>query len=326
MDNFLDNGTVLPVGLLGDNDSAMMAGFNKSYKNFPLRIGVVVQSYPTSDINNRSKLTNEYDVSVIEQYEDRGATTIIYKNCLSSEGFGSIADFFERTLRPMKKKLSKGNAINLKDQNGAIVLLLCLDGMSDKGIIISSLTHPDRQTTLTDQGPYLEGEFNGVNIKVATDGSATFTFNGATDNDGNIIDPTQGTTTIQVEKDGSFQIGNTTITFRLDKNGDATLTANKDINLNANGNINIIVKGNASLQCVNANVNASGDAEVKAAGTATIEGKTVKLGEAAAESVIKGDTFKKYQDSHIHPTPVGPTGPPVTPMPPGTLSKKVKTE
>jgi len=326
MSNMLDNGTVLPAGLLGENDISAMAGFNKSYKNFPLRVGVVTNSYPVSDTNNRSKLSNEYDVSVIEQFEDRGATTILYRNCLSSESFGSIADFFEHTLRPMKKKSSKGQSINLKDQDGAVVLLLCLDGMSDKGVIIACLTHPDRQTTLTNVGPYLEGEFNGINVKIATDGSATFTFNGATNNQGEVIDPSQGTTILQIEKDGSFQFNHDSITFRLDRTGTATLTANKDISLNANGNINITVKGNAVVQCVNATVQASGDALVKAAGKTTIEGKSVFLGEAAAESVIKGDTFKKLFDAHIHPSPVGPTGVPVMPLDQTALSKKVKTE
>lgn len=217
----LDNGAVLPQGLLNsDDDSAMMAGFNKTYRNAGLRVGVVVACYPKSDSNNITKLANEYDVLVIEQHEDKGATSIVYRNCLSQEGLGSIADFFEKTLRPLKKKTTKGESINLKGQDGAIVLLLCLDSMSDKGVIISGLTHPDRPTTISNEGPRLEGEFNGINIKVETDGSTSLTFNGATDNSGKVIDSSQKATVFQIQKDGSFNILNAAGSmFNMTKDG-----------------------------------------------------------------------------------------------------------
>lgn len=282
MENYLDNGAVLPSGLLGENDHAMMGGFNKSYKNYPLRVGVITASYPASDPNNKSKLTTEYDVMVIEQNEDRGATTIKYRNCLSAEGFGSIADFFEVALRPQKKKTTKGNSINTIGQDGAIVLVMFLDGMSDKGVIIGCLTHPNRETTLTDEGPYLEGEYNGVNIKVNKDGSSIFTFNGATDNQGEPLDDSQGTTILQVEKDGSIQVNHDAITFRLDRQGTATLTTKKDLDLNISGNVNIMVTGDVNVQCENATVktnkaatvNVGSDAKVDVGGdlTATVSG------------------------------------------------------
>jgi len=43
-----------------------------------------------------------------------------------------------------------------------------------------------------------------------------------------------------------------------------------------------------------------------------------------SESAILGDLFKAYFDTHTHPTPTGPSGPPIVPQPPTTLSKKVK--
>lgn len=43
-----------------------------------------------------------------------------------------------------------------------------------------------------------------------------------------------------------------------------------------------------------------------------------------SESGVLGDAFKTYFDTHTHMTPVGPSGPPLTPMPPSTLSTKVK--
>jgi hypothetical protein len=285
--NYLPNGTVLPFGLMGISHEAGMAGFNKTYRNTALRLGIVVKSYDVLDPSNQSKLTTEYDVSVFEQQEDRGSSIVTYRNCISTEGMGSIADFFEHTLRVKETSANDSKIINTKNQNGAVVLILCLDGMSEKAHIIGCVTHPDRKTTLAGQVAHLEGEFNGVNIKVQDDGSATFTFNGATDNDGKVIDSSQGSTVVAVEKDGSFQINHSTITFRLDRNGEATITASE---------------------------------------TVTIEAPSVKLGKDASESVILGDTFKKLYDSHSHPTPVGPSGPPVDPLSPDALSKKVETE
>ena len=227
MSTRMNNGAVLPTGLLSVDQNAMLAGFKKNYQNTSLRFGVVIKTYPKNDSGNISGLAPEYDVLTFEQNENKSSTPITYRNCLSSEGLGSIADFFEKTLRVQNRK---GSDTDTKDQNGAIVLVLCLNGVSDKGIIIGAITHPDRVSTLVDAGPRLEGEFNGVNIKVEKDGSTTLTFNGATDNDGNIIDSSQGPTTLSIETDGSVQIMNKGVTQRLEKGGVASLTAQNNIN------------------------------------------------------------------------------------------------
>lgn len=295
----LNNGAVLPHGLLGSDPGQMLAGFNKSYKNSALRIGVIKETYPVSHDLNKAKLTTEYDVTVIEQNEDKGVTTILYRNCMSAEGLGSVADFFERTLRKTKKKTKRGDAVNTKGQNGAIVLLLCLDGMSDKGIIVGALTHPDRKTTLKDEDPYLEGEYNGVNIKVDKTGACTLTFKGATDNDGKITDSSQGPTTIKIETDGSYQIDHKTITQRLAKDGKASLTADDDIsnttkknfNVTATENIALKAEKDFTLDCVALTAKATGSAllecqkaTIKSESELNMKGSTVNM---EAESMVK---------------------------------------
>lgn len=263
MNNFLSNGTVLPSGLVGVGTQSAMAGFNKSYKNTALRMGIVVRAYTVSDTKNLTKLTTEYDVLVFEQNENRGSSIMTYKNCIVAEGLGSIPDFLEKTLRIREgQPIESSGLINTTGQNGAVVLIHCLDGMSDKAIIVGSITHPDRQTTLVNTEPYLQGEYNGVNVIIANDGSVTFTFKGATDNDGNVIDSSQGNTIAKVEADGSFQINHSTITFRLDRNGTATLTATGDVNVTA--------KGNATVECADVSVTASGKGTVNVKGDTNI--------------------------------------------------------
>lgn len=291
MSNIMENGAVLPNGLLGVSDANMMGGFNKTYRNSALRVGIVIASYPVKDDKNRSKLTTEYDVLVVEQNEDKGTTTLLYRNCMSSEGLGSIADFFEKALRPKKKKTTKGDSVNLKGQDGAIVLLLCLDSMSDKGIIISSLTHPDRKTTLVDEGPRLEGEYNGLNIKVEKDGSATLTFRGATDNEGKVLDKEQGNTVIGIEKDGSFQIKHKTITQRLDKKGQASLTADEDISNTTKKNFNVTATENISMKATKNFALECKELVAKATGAANLACQKLAI-KSESDIMIKGSEFK----------------------------------
>lgn len=296
MSNVMSNGAVLPSGLLGINHGAAMDAFKKTFQNTALKMGVIIKSYPVGGDGNITGLCPEYDVVAFEQNEDRGATAITYKNCVSSEGLGSVADFFEKTLRTQTKK---GDNVDTKGQDGAIVILLCLNGTSDRGIIIGALTHPDRNTTLVDEGPRLEGEFNGVNIKVEKDGSTSLTFNGATDSDGNALDASQGITTLSVEKDGSYQVQNKGVTQRLEKGGAVSLTAQdtitnttkKDFVVTAQGDINATATGNMNLTAKQLAAQISGSAafqcqsgQITSSDAFGIKGSTLT---AEAESMVK---------------------------------------
>lgn len=290
MENFLGNGTVLPAGLM-NQEGPDIAGFNKTYNNTALSVGVVVATYPTTHEQNRSKLTTEYDVVAIEQNEDRGSTSTLYRNCLSSSGLGSIADFFDRTIRARKKKKYKGDAPRLNEQNGSTVLLLCLDKASEKAMIVGFFPHPDRKTTLKDDKPYLEGEYNGVNIKVETDGSTSLTFKGATDEDGKIIDKEQGPTVMKVEKDGSYQVNHKTITHRLAKDGKATLTADNDISNVTKKNFNVTATENIATKSTKNTSMEMKELLIKASGSAVME--IQKLGvKSQSEIKFEGSQFQ----------------------------------
>lgn len=231
MNNHLGNGTVLPHGLLGVNVGESVMAFNRAYKNTPMRMGIVSTIYPYTDPKNYTKLTTEYDVIVLEQNENSSCTNIVYRNCVSSEGMGSVTDFLEKNLRQQTQNENTGGEVNTSGQNGAIVILLCLDAYTQKAVIIGGLTHPDRQTKLTSAAPQLYGNYNGVAVQINPDGSTSLTFNGATDNNGNLVTPGQGPTTVQIATDGSFSIQHSAATFQMNKSG--------VINVTATGNINI---------------------------------------------------------------------------------------
>lgn len=269
MNNHLDNGTVLPHGLLGINTQESVTAFNKAYKNYPLRMGIVVASYAYNDPNNYTKLTTEYDVMVLEQNENVSCTNIKYRNCVSSEGMGSIADFFEKNLRQQTQNENTGGEINTSGQNGAIVILLCLDAYTQKAVIMGGLTHPDRQTELSNNSPQLHGEYNGVAVDINTDGSTSLTFKGATNNDGEVLNPSQGNTVFQIKTDGSFEFNHSTVNISADRNGTLNITC-------------------------------TGPANIIAQGTTTVDGSTIKLGVDAVQSVIRGNDFAAIFDGHTH--------------------------
>jgi hypothetical protein len=295
MSNHLSNGTVLPYGLLGVDVNAAMGAFNKAYKNTQFRMGIVVKSYAYNDPNNFSKLTTEYDVIVLEQNENVSYTNITYRNCLASEGMGSVADYFEKNLRIQTQNDNTQGAVNTTNQNGAIVTLLCLDGFREKAIIVGGLTHPDRQTDLASTAPQLYGEYNGVAVAINPDGSTSLTFNGATDNNGDLVSPGQGPTTVAIATDGSFSVQNAGVTMQLEKSG--------TINITCTGPANIIAQG-----------------------TTTIDGSTIKLGVDAVQAVIKGNDFAEIYNNHTHTGDLGfPTSVPNEVMD-SSLSTHVYTE
>ena len=260
MTNFLRNGTVLPYGLLGVSLEDFSRGFNKTYKNTALRVGMVIKAYSASDPNNLSGLTTEYDVVAIQQDENKGVSSTTYKNCMASEGMGSIADYFEKNLRIRTELDINQSLMDFKGQNGAIVLLLCVDSLSEKALIIGSVTHPDRTTTLTSTDPQLSGEYNGVAVDIKPDGSTSLTFKGATDSKGVPKDSSLNTT-FQIKTDGSFEFKHPKVDILADAGGALTITAS----------------GDASITCDNANITASGDTNVNTTGTTTITSEMIIL-------------------------------------------------
>lgn len=83
------------------------------------------------------------------------------------------------------------------------------------------------------------------------------------------------------------------------------------VTLDAKGTITLQNKAGATFV-----MDTTSDKIVVTAGTIELNG-----GEQAA---ILGDLFKAYFDTHTHPTPTGPSGPPIMPMPATTLSEIVK--
>jgi hypothetical protein len=238
---------VLPSSLLQERENMDMSFQKKLSENMYLRLGVVVDIYDIEDKENLSKMMPEYDVMTVE---DDNTTT--YKNCMSVDSFGGVSDFFNKKLRKPKDSKKVKESGSLKKQNGSIVLLLCIDGSSEQGVILAAIQHPDRKTgKLTKElGHHMEGEFNGLNYKVDKDGALTILFRSATDNDGKAADEKAGGASWKIEKDGSIQFsdGNKEM-IRLDKTKKTiSMTAEADISATSDASINLTAKKNISAK------------------------------------------------------------------------------
>lgn len=308
----LNNGTVLPAGLMGLDTKSQTGGFDKTYKNFALRAGIVVKSYNIEDDSNISKLVPEYDVVVIEQDGNRAVTPITYKNCIAASSFGSIADFFEtrlRTQNKVKNKNTKGR--DFANQDGALVLLFCLDGSSEKGIIIGGLPHPNRKSKLKGKEKVLAGEFNGLSVSIADDGSANLTFKGGTDNEGVPLDKKQGNTSFDIEKDGTIQFKHKGATQRIEKDGNFLLKnegstlveSKKSTTIKTDDALSTVSKKNTSMKMDKFLLEAQGSASMKAqsfdiSGEAKIDLKS-QMVSLIGESQIKAQAAQITLDGQV---------------------------
>lgn len=207
---------VLPSSLMGKQNKDNVDFGQQVFGNNTLKMGVVIKILEPEDDNNKSKLGTEYHVMAIEQDKRNGINSAIYKNCLAMDSFGGIADFFQFKRRePLDAKKVQDSA-STKEQEGSMVLLLCLDGNAEKAVIIGQMQNSSRKVSLNEEaGHHGEGEFNGIRYVVNKDGAFTLTFKGATDNDGKPKDAAIGGSQIKIEKDGSFEVNDAAMSGEL---------------------------------------------------------------------------------------------------------------
>jgi hypothetical protein len=290
--------TTLPSSLLSLESGEETGSFNHSFKNFSLKTGVIIACYDIDHKNNINKAGPEYDVSVYEQDEDRSVANTTYVNCTFIESFGGIGDFFEVKRRAPTKGDYKLKS-KVMEQNGAMVLLLCIDGISEKGIIIGAISHPKRKKLLTKElGHHLEGEFNGLNWQVNKDGALTVTFRSATDNDGKQADEKAAGSNLKMEKDGSIEVsdGNKE-KIRIDKtkktidiNAEADISATSDASVNVTAKKNFNAKATADLLADaggSFTANSGGAFNIKATGALEVKAASVKV-ESEGDVKVKG--------------------------------------
>lgn len=289
---------VMPSSILQERTSEDFNYSQKISNNVSLKVGVVVDIIELGDKKNVSKVTTEYNVMVIEDQSNS-----VYANCMAVDGFGGIGDFLNKKLRKTKDPTKVSSRTTLTNQNGSIVLLLCIDGHSEQAVIVGSLAHPDRKNgQLTkDKGHHLEGEFNGINWQIDKNGALKVTFKSASDNDGKYKESEGkvGGTHLHMDKDGGVDI-NTNLKgaeetyIRMDKkNKDVGLKAGQHIGLTAEKNIGLTAKANiTSKATADLLAEAGGSMTLKSAGAFGINAGAALNVQAASVDIVSNGSVK----------------------------------
>jgi len=293
---------VTPSSLVQERDPSSVDSYSRSFKNLAMRTGIVLAVYDIEDAQNISKLGPEYDVMAIEQDSSFGLNTTIYKNCIMSDGAGGVADFFQMKLRAVKdpkKTKAKGS---FKNETGSLVKILCIDGISEKAMIIGMLQNPSKKVLTKEKGIHLEGEYNGVNYQVNKDGELTVTFRSATNDDGTVKNAEASGSFFKFDKDGSFEINDkNTESYRIDKKAKTITTkAAKDISSTTDANFNVTAKESINLTATKdliatlqgkVMIDAQQPSVFKCAGDFTIEAPTVMI-QGTDMVMAKADTIQ----------------------------------
>jgi hypothetical protein len=298
----LPSGSVPPSFLSVVGASAK--GHENRFENYSIKVGTVVKIHAIDAKTNISKSVVEYDVVALEQDQNSGSVYQTFRNCEIADGLGGIGDYLEKTFRPQTKKKKNQKTIDNIDQDGAQVLIACLNGASEKAIILSAIKHAARKTKLTGKGPQMFGSFNGIDIQVETDGSCRLTFNGATDNEGKPLDPKQGITTVDIEKDGSVQIKNAGVVQRLQKDGKLIVSAEDAVTLSNKKAFTIQSEDKDSKKKVTLKADDGKlsidavSAALKASGSATMDFGSLKIS-SEGEALLKAQSLNIEASSMV---------------------------
>ena len=179
--------------------------------------------------------------------------------------------------------------------------------------------YPNSHVLIYDTAFGLTGGENGSEITNERDGEHIKVF--FTEEKGLLMDytTTEGPTTINIKPDNSVEIINANgDSIVMLNDGNITFTHSAQFTINSGADTVINASTDTLINCVNAVVTATGETHINS--------PRIKLGEAAAEAVIKGDTFAGIFDSHSHIGNLGaPTSPPTSVAAPA-LSKKNTTD
>jgi hypothetical protein len=195
---------VLPGHFMGRNSQWTD---NQSMANMRLRMGEVQAIYWPTDPNNNSKRFVEYDVWV--QHRANGtAVTKMYTNVIGIDALGSAADFSFSTYRVDPSATNQTNK-QFAPGFGAKVLILCINGETNNGVILGGLRDFHNDPDDENDGHHHHSRFNGIDVLVNSNGELVITYQGAQNNDGTMaedVDDDAVGTTITLSKNGNITL------------------------------------------------------------------------------------------------------------------------
>jgi hypothetical protein len=279
MSNQLGDGSIIPSTL----STAPRADARQMQKgNMSVKLGTIIRMLYPDDTGNLSKKQIEYDVVVISSSETNGANIMTYRNCSANNMFGAPNNSLAYTLYP-----DSDGQLPLKD--GAIVLILCIDGSADAGqaVIIGGIAHPDAKQYKREDGQFYDFNFNGINYNINKDGELSIKFNSPIDQKGKQSNEKAAGTEIKIDKDGGLKISdNEGQSWSIDRtskkstwtNGAESIVIDKEaksITMESSGKMDASAKVDISLSSdKKISVKAKSDVEVTADTNMKLESKS----------------------------------------------------
>lgn len=267
----------------------------------PLRWGRVIRVYKPdgADDSLHGSKFYQYDVMVDASSEHSVCASYVVSNCTMLSQFGGVADFSRFTPR-LTDVAPSINVQKLGD--GSYVCILMLNGSSHGGLIIGGVQHHNSEADDPELGHHYTQQFNGVRQEIDKDGQLTFTFKGATDAVGELLDGVDADasgSTITMTKDGSIQL----FTAEEDQsiiidhdNKKIDIVANEEWNVDCSGTTTITTSDTMELTTdANLEVNSQRDMDFKAtAGKVNIKSLGLQVG-LATDAFIKGTTYRSAE-------------------------------
>lgn len=197
------DGSVIP-SIFQTADTDKLSKENLNNGQFALKIGNIEEIIYPDDKRNIRKNKIEYTVQVKERQGNRGFVVTRYRNVVTSDLFGGIADSIEFTHRPSTSQTEQDPIF----RDGSSVILLCLHGDTSQAFIVGGMRHNSQKKKISkkERGHFFEFEFNGVNFEINKDGEMAITYKGKTDIDGTQQAKSTSPTVININKDGDFSI------------------------------------------------------------------------------------------------------------------------
>lgn len=267
----------------------------------PLRWGTVIKTYAPNGVDDdlHNFKIYQYDVLVDTASEHATYASYIIQGCTMLSHFGGAADFTRFTPRITESPPSIETG---KLGEGSYVCVLMLDGSSHGGLIIGGVQHSLGEDDDPELGHHYTQQFNGVRQEIDKDGQLTFTFKGATDAVGELLDGVDADasgSTITMTKDGSIKI----FTAKEDQsiiidhdNKKIDIVANEEWNVDCSGTTTITTSDTMELTTdANLEVNSQRDMDFKAtAGKVNIKSLGLQVG-LATDAFIKGTTYRSAE-------------------------------
>jgi hypothetical protein len=219
---------------------------------------------------------------------------------------------------------------------GDTVIVCFLNGEGREALILGGFMHPARKTDLKiADGPQYKSEFNGIETHINKDGEYTVTFRGQPTNIAKLsdkpskaletpkYDTSVGTSYYKFDKTGSYEVGDNAKSLkqfmRIDKkagtieisSGKIQLKMTKEgekVNLKSK-ELDIISDDKIKEKTKDYELDASSTTKIKSPKIAIGKGGTELLDLVSQLAAIVKD-IATQNSSEIHPTGVGPSGPP----------------